>query len=327
MKTRIAALSRLGLGAVLSAWVVAPQLASTAAAADAGLSIQPRGDRGELEVRYKDRRLLLYAFAGNQFKPYVKELCTLKGDNLLLDAPSDHLHHHGLMYAITVNGVNFWEEAKEPGHQVSAEPPAHSVGVGAGGLPQAALAHKLYWVAHTNAGLADARTAALLIETRRLILAVDEPKQEVALQWQSEFEVGSAASKVTLSGADYHGLGVRFIRAFDRTAKHSNSENLPYPTQGKRDVLGARWSAVANAWDGHEAMLALFTRPAETRGPTMFFSMLEPFTYLSVTQGLDKTPLEYASGDKFSLRYLLTVYPAAKSREFLQQRSEMWLKR
>ena len=32
------------------------------------------------------------------------------GENLLRDAPHDHLHHHALMYGIRVNGVNFWEE-------------------------------------------------------------------------------------------------------------------------------------------------------------------------------------------------------------------------
>jgi hypothetical protein len=298
----------------------------TSTAHGAVLSIVPNESRGEVEIRFKDRRVLLYACASNQFKPYVKDLRTLKGDALLLDAPSDHLHHHALMYGITVNGVNFWEEAKDPGHQVSLGLPEQRIGSGARGLPQAVLGQTLYWVAHSNAAVVPLRPAALLIERRMLTLTVDESKQEIALDWRGEFEPGPAASTVVLSGADYHGLGVRFIRAWDRVAIHSNSDNLPYPTQGKRDVLQARWSAVANQWDGRAAMLAVFARPGENRGPSMFFSMLEPFCYLSATQGLDKTPLTYAPGDQFRLCYLVTVYPAAKSREFLQQRSEAWLK-
>ena len=43
----------------------------------------------------------------NQFKPYVRELYSLNGVNLLRDAPADHLHHHGLMYTIRVNDLNF----------------------------------------------------------------------------------------------------------------------------------------------------------------------------------------------------------------------------
>ena len=35
--------------------------------------------------------------------------------------------------------------------------------------------------------------------------------------------------------------------------------------------------------------------------------MLDPFAYLAVTQGLDKAPLEYPPGAKFSVNYRLTV--------------------
>jgi hypothetical protein len=53
--------------------------------------------------------------------------------------------------------------------------------------------------------------------------------------------------------------------------------------------------------------------------------MLNAFAYLSATQDLEKTPLEYGPGDKFSLCYLLTLYTEAKSREFLAQRQQLWL--
>ena len=38
-----------------------------------------------------------------------------------------------------------------------------------------------------------------------------------------------------------------------------------------------------------------------------------------MTQGLDKEPLVYAAGQKYRLRYLLTVYTADKSREFIAE--------
>jgi hypothetical protein len=322
MKTKCALLCILGLSTLSVATAPLPPT-SPAALTEGGLTIVPRADGGEIEVKFKDQRVLLYAFASQQFKPYVKEIYTLKGDNLLLDAPSDHLHHHAMMYAITVNGHNFWEEAAAPGHQVSARPPLCTVRQGARGMPQALLSHRLYWVPHTNATATDARQAALLEEDRTLIVTVDEARQEVAVEWRADLK---ALSKVTLSGADYHGLGVRFIRSWDRVATHSNSENLPYPTQGKRDILEAKWSAVANRWNGREATLALFALPAQTRAPTKFFSMLDGFCYLSATEGLDKAPLAYAAGDTFSLRYLVTVYPVIKSREFMQERYQQWLK-
>lgn len=318
-------LSRSGL------WVVAAGLGAlawpvtSAGAAEPGqLTILPRLGQGEMEIRYKDQRVLVYACKPGLFKPYVKELAPLGGPNLLLDAPPDHLHHHGLMYAITVNGHNFWEEAKAPGHQIPAGPPVHSVGVGAEGRPQAVLIHRLYWVPHTNATAPNPETVALLIEQRTLSLSVDEARQEVALEWRGDFQVGPAATKVTLSGTDYHGLGVRFIRAWDRVATHLNSDNLPYPTQGKRDVLPARWAAVTHRWDGHAATLAVLARPGEMRGPTKFFSMLDGFCYLSATQGLDQAPLTYQAGERFGVRYLVLVYPKVQSPDFLQQRYRAW---
>ena len=78
--------------------------------------------------------------------------------------------------------------------------------------------------------------------------------------------------------------------------------------------------------DGHGVMLVMFGRPDNARGDASFFTMLDPFAYLSATQGLDKQPLEYAAGDKFSLSYLLTVYAENKSAEFIQRRCELWEK-
>src|SRR5690606_22625381 len=64
-----------------------------------------------------------YRWAGVPFKPYVRELTTPSGTNVIRDAPADHLHHHGLMFAVTVDGVNFWEEAASSGVQRHPDPP------------------------------------------------------------------------------------------------------------------------------------------------------------------------------------------------------------
>jgi hypothetical protein len=71
-------------------------------------------------------------------------------------------------------------------------------------------------------------------------------------------------------------------------------------------------------------MLVMFGSPDNARGSPAFFTMLDPFAYLSATQGLDKQPLQYAARDKFSLSYLLTVYSANKSPGFIQGRCERW---
>lgn len=122
-----------------------------------------------------------------------------------------------------------------------------------------------------------------------------------------------------------NGLGLRLPEAFDHVAKHMNSEQTPYTSEQKWDVTTARWSAVSQVVEGRDVMLALFSRP-ENKGVARFFTMLNPFAYLSVTQNLEKQPLEYCAGDRFTLDYLLTVYSEKKPPEFLDQRQRQWEK-
>jgi len=151
-------------------------------------------------VPFKGRKLLVYAFATNQFKPYVRELYTLRGENVLRDAPPDHLHHHGLMYAVYVNGVNFWEEKGTPGFEKHVELSLHTARIDADGLPVVSFTEIIHWLAPTNRTAPDTRVAALLLEQRTLTVTVDEKNQEVALRWDSEFQVRPSAGKVTIHG-------------------------------------------------------------------------------------------------------------------------------
>ncbi len=290
------------------------------------IKIALRSDKGELEVRYKDQKVLLYAFATNQFKPYVRELYSLDGHNVLRDAPPDHLHHHGLMYAIWVNGVNFWEERESPGVQKPVEILSCLTSKTPDGLPQAQFTQLIHWLAPADRTVVDSAASAVLLEKRTLTLTVDEASQEVALRWNSEFEAGRKIPKVKLSGANYTGLGLRLPEPFNHVATFQNAAGAAYTGNNSQNVLAADWTSVSGKIDGKEIMVALFGDPANARGTGSFFTMLDPFAYLSAVQGLDQSPLEYASGEKFALSYLLTVYPESKSGDFLQTRYARWQK-
>ena len=281
---------------------------------------------GVLEWHFNNQKLLVYAFATNQFKPYVRELYTLRGENVLRDAPPDHLHHHGLMYAIHINGTNFWEEVGAPGIEKPVRLLAHTTGRSTGGLPQARFTQLIHWLPFANRSVADSAAAALLIEQRTLTLTVDEKNQEVALRWDAVFEVGKNAGKLILHGLQYNGLGLRLPKSFDRVAKFQNSAGTPYAGANTQSLLPAKWTSVSGVMDERNVMVVLFGHSKNARGAGTFFSMLEPFAYLSATQGLDKEPLEHSAGDKFALSYLLVVYPDTKPRQFLQQRDERWEK-
>ena len=113
-----------------------------------GAAHAPRVGR---EIRPPDP--LRLRLAPDQIKPYVRELAPLRGDNILRDSPFDHKHHHGLMFAIRVNGVNFWEETPGCGHEKSVV----GARADARGHPRALLRHTIHWVAEPDANRAGHR--------------------------------------------------------------------------------------------------------------------------------------------------------------------------
>jgi hypothetical protein len=278
-------------------------------------------------VSYQGKPLLVYAFDPQKFKPYVKELRTIRGDNVLRDAPFDHLHHHALMYGIRVNGINFWEETSGNGVEkpVQTAPPEFGFEQNSSGkLPQATISQVLDWVAPEDAFLPTNAPVALLVERRILVLTVDEPHAEVALEWRSQFEVGPRTNTITLTGANYHGLGIRFLQELDPLAVHSLAGVRPDLANNRQEVSAASWAAVSFAVPGHPGTLVLAGHPSNPRGHATYFSMLTPFAYLSATQALDKEPLVYHRGDKWELRYLVLLYPEAKVPNGVRERIEAW---
>jgi hypothetical protein len=300
----------------------------TASAAEPpGLQCAVDREASAWTISYQGRPLLVYAFDPQKFKPYVKELRTLKGDNVLRDAPFDHLHHHSLMYAIKVNGVNFWEETPGNGVEKVVERPEPVLGfVESEGSkrPQAKITQILHWVTPQDAFLPNNAPVALVIEHRTLVLTVTEQRQEVALEWRSQFEVGPKTNAVTLTGANYHGLGMRFLQELDPLAVHTLGGKRPDLGNSRQEVSSAHWAGVSFASEGHPATIVLAGHPSNPRGDATYFSMLTPFAYLSATQALDKEPLVYHQGDKWELNYLVLLYPEPKPPSGLPERLAGW---
>ncbi|MGZ8939946.1 MAG: DUF6807 family protein [Limisphaerales bacterium] len=266
-------------------------------------------ESGQLSIHRSGKSLLVYSFASNQFKPYLKELRTLDGENVLMDAPADHFHHHGLMYAVRINGTNFWEELADSGRQKHIRFLSHI----ANGT-NATLIELIHWLAPQN-------NDPLLIEERSIELCINLQKEELALRWTGKFTVGQ--QQVTLNGSGYNGLGLRFPKHWNGVAKHRNSENLPYSAAHHWDITPAKWAAVAS--DSPDPVTVVLLGHPANSGETRFFSMNHPFTYLSVTQNLEMTPLTYRSGERFELRYLLLLCKRESKSPDLEKHYNQWL--
>jgi len=298
--------------------------AGAQAAAAEKLSLQATSAMTEWTFSYKGQPLMVYSFEPGRYKPYVKELHTLGGLNVLRDSPSDHLHHHALMYGIRVNGANFWEERAGAGVQRVVRSVKPELSSDPAGRPQARFSQTIHWVIPDDAFLPAANSTPLLIEQRTLTLVVDEAGQEVALHWKSQFEVGNKTNTVELAGANYHGLGMRFMEELDPLAAHLNSGGAPDLAAGKQNVSRHAWGSVSFQGPGKSAHLVLAGHPSNAGGEAAFFTMRTPFAYLSATQELDRTPLVYHAGDKFELNYLVTLYPAPKTAASIDERIRRW---
>ena len=290
----------------------------------ASLRVEPSTTPIQWTICLGPQKVLVYSFDPTKFKPYVRELYTVKGFNPLRDSPSDHRHHHALMYGVAVNGLDFWSENPGCGVQKPVLSPAPDLGLSADGLPQARITQVIHWLSAPDAFLPDTTPVALLIERRTLTLTINESQQEVALQWKSEFQVGGKTNEITLTGANYLGLGMRFLKELDPLAVHLNSGGKPDLSGNKQDVSPHQWGSVSFDAPGKPTTIVLFGHPGNVRGDAQYFTMRSPFAYMSATQGLDKEPLVYRSGDKFELDYLIALYPELKSGEFLSQRAKQW---
>ncbi|MCX5639039.1 MAG: PmoA family protein [Planctomycetota bacterium] len=271
-------------------------------------------DENVLSVYTGDAVVLRYCYQNVPFKPYVQQLFSPAGVNVLRDAPADHLHHHGLMFAVAVDGVNFWEEQQAPGRQ------AHRAFADTridrrDGVPVAAFTERLNWV---NPGSKE----LLLKESRTIeVSRLAEPAVTI-LTWESKLEVPVGKEFVTLSGSPYFGLGVRFLQSIDVGGQFHNAAGKT-GVQETNDKQ-ATWCAYSAGADGKPVTIAMFDNPDNERHPAMWFTMDEPFAYLSATLGLHKEQLKVTASKPLVVRYGVAVWDGQVQPEQIDKLYKRW---
>lgn len=252
------------------------------------------------------RPLLRYRYGDVAFKPYIEELCTPRGVNVLLDAPPDHKHHHGLMLAITVDGVNFWEEGDQAGRQ------RHASFVLGG--PPSTYAERLEW--------RDKEDRLRLSETRTLSL-IPGAHGATLVSWVSALEANG--SDASLGGSHYQGLGLRFVPAMNDRGRFFNAEDRAGEVfRGDERLVQARWCAYTAEIDGRPVTVAMFDHPDNPR-PATWFTMKTPFAYLSATLALHAEPLRLEQGKVLTLRYGVAVSDGAVEPAAVERVYAAWL--
>jgi hypothetical protein len=229
-----------------------------------------------VSVKQGQRSLLCYRYEDVPFKPYVQQLYSPSGINVLRDAPHDHLHHHALMYAVAVDGVNFWEEQTEPGRQLHKR--FSDVRIYKGDdAPSAGFVEQIDWI--------NPRSRELMLDERRTIKVcqLDDVKATL-LSWQSSFRVPMGKKLVTLTGSHYFGLGMRFLESMDKGGQFLNAAGQTGDiVRGAEQLVRAGWCAYTAEADGKPVTIAMFGYPGNLRHPTHWFTMTTPFAYLAAT--------------------------------------------
>lgn len=271
-----------------------------------------------ISVYTGDNVLMKYRYQNVPFKPYVQQLFTPSGMNILRDAPSDHLHHHALMFAVAVDSVNFWEEQQAPGrqvHQLFAE-----VKIGKrNNVPNACFIEQLDWINPRSQEL-------LLKESRTIEICQLEEFKATLLNWQSTLAVPSGKEAMTLTGSHYFGLGMRFLESMDAGGKFLNAAGKAGEiVRGDERLVQAKWCAYNAEANGKPVMIAMFGHPDNLRHPTHWFTMTKPFAYLSATMNLHKDPLNVTSNKPLVLRYAVAVWDNRVENDRIEKVYNWWV--
>lgn len=287
-------------------------------------SIQVTTKENAVSVHVGQRPLLRYCYKNVPFKPYIQQLFSPAGVNILRDAPADHLHHHALMFAVNVDGVNFWEETQAAGRQahqsftdVTTDVKTDVENDKRFEMRHASFTEHIDW---TNPN------QELLLKERRTI----EVRQgtnlgATLLTWQSRFELPDGKESATLTGSHYHGLGMRFVKSMDTGGQFCNADGKPGTVfRGNERLLRSTWCTYTTGANGKPVTVAMFGHPDNLRHPTQWFTMTKPFAYLSATLNLHKEPLKVVSGKPLVLRYAVAVWDGRVEADRINQLYKRW---
>jgi len=271
-------------------------------------------EANSVSVQRGQRNVLFYRYDNVPFKPYVQQLYSQlyspSGINVLRDAPHDHLHHHALMYAVAVDGVNFWEEQTNPGRQLHKRFGDMRIDKN-DGAPGAGFTDQIDWI--------NPRGRELLLKERRTIKVCQKDDFKVTvLSWQSSLAVPSGKKSMTLTGSHYFGLGMRFL--FLNAAGQAGDV-----VRGAERLARADWCAYTAKAEGKTVTIAMFGHPENLRHPTHWFTMTTPFAYLAATLNLHKEPLEVTSDKPLVLRYAVAVWDGRVDKSKIDQVYRRWI--
>jgi hypothetical protein len=300
--------------------VILPQIGQALAPRERASSLRAEQNDNSVSILAGQRQVLEYRFVESPRKPYVARLFTPSGVQVLRDSPSDHQHHHALMFALAVDSIDFWGEGPGAGKQKNRSLSLADVRVDRG-LESAGFSQMLEWAGGPE-------SQALLLE-RRTVIAYDGPALGATLlTWQSRLRTPPEKKSSLLTGEHYFGLGLRFVESMDQGGHFINSEgSAGEPVRGSERLTAASWCAYSAAADGHTVTAAVFDHPGNPRHPARMFTMTPPFAYLAATLNLWKEPMTLNSGRDLELNYGVALWDGEAKATEIERLYRLWVEK
>lgn len=295
-------------------FAVGPLLAGTEASA-AGLRIAQ--ENNAVSVLDGNQPVLRYRYADVPKKPYVDQLYTPSGVQILRDSPDDHKHHHALMYALAVDGVNFWEE-----HEANSGRELHKAlpelkAVAVDGSSRAMFIEELEWVGPGS-------EKPLLIEQRTIEVFRRNDLDATLIGWRCRLQTPPGKDTAVITGHHYYGLGMRFLVSMDTGGRFFNADDSPGEDVNGQRLTGVKWCAYTAKANGKPVTVAIFDHPFNLRHPAKMFSMTTPFAYLSATLNAWKEPITLKAGEPLDLRYGVALWDGEVDKARVEHLYRRW---
>lgn len=261
--------------------------------------------------------VLQYRYDGSPYKPFVKELFTPGGIQVLRDAPADHLHHHGIMFAVAADKVGFWEETPQSGRQAprDLEPAKLTV---RDDVSRIGFTQRLDW-------MAPGATGPVLEERRTIEILAADGLTPTLMSWTTQLAPAPGHDAVELTGAHYYGLGIRLLQSLDRVGRFIYaSGEAGEIVRGEERLTPSAWCAYTVPADDARVTIALFSHPSDARHPPRMFTMPQPFAYAAATLNLWKEPLVIEAGRPLTLVYGVALWDGAADRDEIERVYQKW---
>jgi hypothetical protein len=251
------------------------------------------GDQKAGEPVNKDGHSLAeYKYKNVPAKPYISVLKTPSGENVLRDSPHDHKHHHALMFALAVNGVNFWgEDHPKRGRQMTTTLTSNVYGVSS----------ELNWI--------DSENKILLKESRAIHVTAQQ--NVTLLDWQSTLNALDKPVEFDKSAHHYYGLGLRFDESMDHIGRFFNSSGQQGEiVRGDERLTPCHWMAYTSKLHGKPVTVAVLGDP-KNPVPTLAFTMGEAgkvFAYMGISLNFHREPRTLKANESLTFRFRVAVW-------------------